>query len=173
MKQYKLGLILGRFQGVHKGHESIINQALELCENVLIFVGSSDKSGTKDNPFSYDLRYELLNKIYGEKIKIYPLPDLGVGNVPKWGDYVIENAKKVIGKPNIIIYGEEPKCNTWFKNYPDISYISVDRSIVNINASKLREIILLDNKELFENYTNQAIHDLYPILREQLIKSQK
>ena len=116
MKQYKIGLVLGRFQGVHFGHESIIEHALALCEEVLVFIGSSDKSGTKENPFPYELRYNMLHDIYKDSIHIYPLPDLGVGNVPKWGDYVIENAIKVLGKPDLIIYGEEPKLNTWYKN---------------------------------------------------------
>lgn len=51
MKQFKKGLILGRFQTLHKGHEYIIDKALDLCEEVLILIGSSDKSGTIENPF--------------------------------------------------------------------------------------------------------------------------
>ena len=43
MKKYKLGMILGRFQIFHKGHESIINKALELCDEVIILIGSADK----------------------------------------------------------------------------------------------------------------------------------
>ena len=52
MKKYKTGLVLGRFQTFHKGHEYIINKALEICDKVLVFIGSSDKSGTIENPFS-------------------------------------------------------------------------------------------------------------------------
>ena len=84
MKQYKTGLVIGRFQPIHIGHEKIINKALELCDKVIVFVGSSDKSGTKDNPLSYDFRKGLLELIYGNNIEIYPLKDLGVGNVFAW-----------------------------------------------------------------------------------------
>lgn len=168
MKQYKLGLVLGRFQGIHKGHEEIINEAMKLCDKVLIFIGSSDKSGTVDNPFPYELRYNMLHDIYKDSVYIYPLPDLGVGNVPKWGDYVIEEAKKVVGKPDLIIYGEEPKVNTWYKNYSDIAYIGIDRGIVKINATTLRQFIKEDKKEEFFKYTNKEIHKYYDELKKYL-----
>ena len=117
MKKYKIGLVLGRFQGIHMGHESIINQAIDLCEEVLILIGSSDKFGTRENPFPYELRYQMLYDIFKDKVHIHPLPDLGVGNVPSWGDYVISNAIKVLGKPDLIVQGKEVKTNTWYKNY--------------------------------------------------------
>ena len=62
MKKYKTGLVLGRFQTFHKGHEYIINKALEICSKVLVFIGSSDKYGTQENPFSYELRKKLIKK---------------------------------------------------------------------------------------------------------------
>lgn len=171
MKKYKLGLVLGRFQGVHIGHESIINNALELCDSVLIFIGSADKCGTKENPFPLELRYKMLKDIFNdERIHIYPLDDLGVGNVPSWGDYVIDNAIKVIGKPDLIIQGKEVKTNTWYKNFTDISFLEIDRGIVPINATRLRGFILDDNKEEFEKYTNPKIHKYYDELRKYLLE---
>ena len=34
------------------------------------------------NPFSYEFREIIIKEIYGDKVIIRPLPDLGVGNVP-------------------------------------------------------------------------------------------
>ena len=34
----KCGMIVGRFQHIHKGHEKLINIALDKCERVLVFV---------------------------------------------------------------------------------------------------------------------------------------
>lgn len=171
MKKYKLGLVLGRFQGVHIGHESIINQALDLCDEVLIFIGSADKSNTKENPFPIDLRMKMLTDIFKDKrVHIHPLDDLGVGNVPSWGDYVILNAIKVIGKPDLIIQGIEVKTNTWYKNFTDINFLEVDRGIVPINATTLRSFILDDKKSEFEKYTNSKIHKYYDELRKYLLE---
>ena len=170
MKQYKLGLVLGRFQGVHIGHESIIEHALALCDKVLVFIGSSDKEGTKENPFPYSIRYNMLHDIYKDSISIFPLPDLGVGNVPKWGDYVIENAVKVLGKPDLILYGEEPKLNTWYKNYSELSYMSIDRKLIPMNGTTLRSFIRKNKKEEFEKYTNPLIHKYFDELRKYLLE---
>ena len=73
MKSYKLGITIGRFQTFHKGHQVMIDKAIELCEKVGVFIGSSQESGTNKNPFSYEMRESILKKIYGDRISIYPL----------------------------------------------------------------------------------------------------
>ena len=49
MKPYKLGITVGRFQTFHKGHQVMIDKAIELCDKVGVFVGSSQESGTNKN----------------------------------------------------------------------------------------------------------------------------
>ena len=49
MKPYDVGVICGRFQTFHIGHESLVNTALTLCDRVLILVGSSQECGTERN----------------------------------------------------------------------------------------------------------------------------
>ena len=50
MKPYNSGIIVGRFQTFHNGHKDMIDRAVELCEEVGIFIGSSQESGTFKNP---------------------------------------------------------------------------------------------------------------------------
>ena len=64
-KAFKLGIIVGRFQTFHVGHECVVNKAVQLCERVGIFVGSSQEEGTLKNPFSYEMRKNILRKILG------------------------------------------------------------------------------------------------------------
>ena len=121
-RPYRLGLVLGRFQGLHIGHEAVIRKALSVCDRVIVMIGSADKEGTAHDPFSAKLRREMLTAVFPRLTKsgrviLVPLPDLGVGNVPAWGDYVIANAKKAVGVPECIVYGDEDKCRTWFPNY--------------------------------------------------------
>ena len=42
MRPYRLGLVLGRFQGLHIGHEAIIRRALAVCDRVIVMIGSAD-----------------------------------------------------------------------------------------------------------------------------------
>ena len=93
-KPFSLGILVGRFQTIHTGHEQMIRTALALCGRVGIFVGSSQESGTANNPFPYATRERLLRLLFGEQIQVFPLPDIGVGNNGTWGDYVLENVKK-------------------------------------------------------------------------------
>lgn len=167
----RLGLVLGRFQIFHKGHELIINKALETCDKVLIFIGSSDKKDTFDNPFDYEFRKEIIETIYdSDKIIIAPLPDLGVGNVSLWGDYVIDNAKKIIGMPDVIIYGKEDKCESWYSNFSELEYIRVDRNDIDISSTKLKQIILDDDYDNYLKYVNEKIVKYYDVIKEELKK---
>ena len=88
MKPFALGILVGRFQVVHAGHEQMIRTAMALCDRVGIFIGSSQESGTSKNPFPYALRRQLLENLFGGGVEIYPLPDIGVGNTagsfPAW-----------------------------------------------------------------------------------------
>ena len=90
-KPFSLGILVGRFQTIHAGHELMIETALSLCKQVGIFVGSSQEAGTAQNPFSYETREKLLRLLFGEQVQIFPLPDIGVGNNGTWGEYVLEN----------------------------------------------------------------------------------
>ena len=173
MKQYKKGLILGRFQLLHLGHEYIINKALEVCDEVLILIGSSDKSNTTENPYDYETRKSMLEVVYGDKIKIAPLTDLGVGNVPAWGEYVLENAEKINGFPDCIVYGIEAKCETWFSEEikKKITFIKVDRGDIKIDASTLRSYMYDNEYDKWKKYVNPLLHKYYSMLRIGLIKA--
>lgn len=177
MKKYKTGLVLGRFQTFHKGHEYIINKALEICDKVLVFIGSSDKSGTIENPFSYELREKLIKKIYGneiveKKLIISPLADLGAGNVTKWGDYLFCEAEKILRKVDCIVYGEESKCKSWFseKIKKSVNFIVISRDDIKINASTLREHMRKNDFESWKKFVNEKNWGEFGKMREILIK---
>ena len=105
-KAFKLGIIVGRFQTFHTGHKYMVDKACAVCDRVGILVGSSQESGTLKNPFSYEMRREMLKKVFGDRVRIEPLPDIGVGNNSKWGDYVLQNVQRRFGKaPDLLVSG--------------------------------------------------------------------
>ncbi len=172
MKEYKLGLVLGRFQLFHKGHELIIDTALKHCEKVLIFIGSSDKENTFKNPFNYGFRKKIIEEVYhnNNDIIIAPLPDLGVGDVPLWGKYVIDSAIKAFGMPDCIIYGAEDKCEHWYTDYQNLAYLRVDRGEIEISSTKLKEIIINDDYDSFKKFVNNNIFKYYDYIRKTLLE---
>lgn len=77
MKPYDVGMICGRFQTFHKGHESLVKTGLELCDRVLILIGSAQECGTERNPLNINTRTKMLKEIYGDNsnIMIYGLSE--------------------------------------------------------------------------------------------------
>jgi cytidyltransferase-like protein len=174
-KPFRLGILVGRFQTIHCGHEQMIRIAAALCERVAIFVGSSQESGTQKNPFSYELRREMLTKVFGDSIAVYPLPDIHVGNTARWGDYVIESVRERCGEaPDLFVSGKEERRVSWFdsENGAHIAELTIPKTI-EISASRMRELFLADDRGGWRSYTPAALWDDYGRLREIVIKSQE
>ena len=147
MKKFKLGFIVGRFQFFHEGHKSLVDYGLENCEKFVILVGSCDKSRTKDNPFTFEERKEMIQTIYGDKVIVLPVLDLGIGYVPQWGDYLINTIKFNVGEePDFYIGGSEVGRDNWIV-YHDITQILVSRKIIPCSATDMRENLAKANLE--------------------------
>lgn len=167
--KYKNALIVGRFNTFHKGHESLVEKALEIAENVHIFVGSAQEQGTLRNPLPAVLRRFLINEIYKEQknIKIYELNDLTNENdiTPEWGKYLIKTVTKKIGKkPDLMIFGNDESRNNWFAEEDNLPSVVLSREEIPISATQIREAIKIGNKEVFFENTNTKIHKHYDLL---------
>lgn len=174
-KPYDLGILLGRFQTFHKGHQEMIDKALELCGRVGIFIGSSQESGTNKNPFPYEMRKEMLQRIYGDKVSIYPLPDIGVGNNSKWGDYVIDNVIKYFAsKPDLFISGKEERRNDWLGSAAgnSIAELYIPKSI-DISSSRMREFIIAYDFDSWKEYCDERLWDLFDEMRNIILSAYK
>ena len=174
-KPFSLGILVGRFQTPHLGHEQMIETAEALCDRVGIFIGSSQESGTAKNPFPYALRRQMLTNLYGDRVEIYPLPDIGVGNVAAWGDYVLENVRARFGRlPDLLVSGKEARRLDWFDSVAGvrIAELYIPKTI-DVSASQMRALLSRDDRAQWERYVNPKIHSLYPMLRELVLSAQE
>lgn len=73
VKKYKSSLVLGKFLPSHLGHFYLIDTALENSEEVHVILCHNS---TQSIPGQ--LRYETLNQIYKDKIKLYLFDDTGL-----------------------------------------------------------------------------------------------
>ena len=170
-KPYELGFLLGRFQPVHIGHEDMIDQAISMCREVAVFIGSSQESGTAINPLSFEQRKELIENVYGKSVKVYPIPDIGVGNVSEWGEYVLKTVENRCGKaPDLFISGKEERRLEWFNGEKGkaLSEWIIPKTI-DISASRLREMLILGDE--WKKYVNPKNIEKYESLKEQFIKT--
>ena len=79
------GLFIGRFQPFHKGHLATVKFALEKVEQLVIVVGSAQKSHEPRNPFTAGERIRMIKESIdtdGEtdvrRVLIIPVPDTDV-----------------------------------------------------------------------------------------------
>ncbi len=79
------GLFIGRFQPFHKGHLLTVKFALGRVDELVIVVGSSQKSHEPRNPFTAGERIRMIKEsldVDGEidvrRILIIPIPDIDV-----------------------------------------------------------------------------------------------
>jgi len=74
------GLIVGRFQPLHKGHLAAIREALRKCDELIVVIGSAEDSHTERNPFTAGERFQMLLSSLTSKersrILIVPVRDL-------------------------------------------------------------------------------------------------
>lgn len=176
IKPYDTGLVCGRFQTFHKGHERLIDTGLLLCDRVLILIGSAQECGTERNPFNINTRTKILKAIYGDRpeIMIYGLPDLTNENdiCPEWGRYLLDNVDRYIHKnPEIMIYGNDESRSQWFdkKDLSDTAELIVNRQSLPISATMVRQAMAKDERKLWMSYVNPHIHKLYDELRAELM----
>ena len=169
-KPFDLGVIVGRFQVLHKGHGDIIRKALQLCKETAIFVGSSQESGTLKNPFSYEIRKELLLTAFPE-LSVYPLPDIGVGNTYAWGDYVLQNICEHCGRyPELFVSGRESRRTSWIDESWNIGELFIPKTI-DISATKMIRFVIEDDQKSWETYIEPALTDRYFLFRENILAS--
>lgn len=176
MKPYDIGMICGRFQTFHIGHESLIDTALKLCDRILILVGSAQECGTERNPLNIDTRIKMLRAIYGndESIIIKGLSDLTNENDirPEWGRYLLDNVDRYIYKvPELMIYGNDESRSKWFdpEDIRDVTEIIVNRGRIPISATEVRKLMVKDNRREWQKWVNPKLHKMYDEIRGELM----
>lgn len=176
LKAYDCGMICGRFQTFHIGHESLVETGLKLCDRVLILVGSSQESGTERNPYDLATRMDMLHAIYGdgERIMMHGIADLTNENDirPEWGRYLLDHVDRYLYKaPELMIYGNDEARSRWFdpEDIRDTSEFIVNRGRIPISATMVREAMMFDERKKWMSMVNSRLHKMYDRLRAELM----
>jgi nicotinamide-nucleotide adenylyltransferase len=72
-------LFIGRFQPLHLGHVKAVSYILKREERLILGVGSSQYSGTWENPFTAEERKRMIEKVFAEereRITVVFIPDV-------------------------------------------------------------------------------------------------
>lgn len=177
-KVYDTGLLVGRFQTFHKGHQKLVDTGLMLCDRLLVLIGSSQECGTERNPLNINTRTEMLRTVYPtDRVMIYAIPDLTDENDirPEWGDYLMEAVDRYIYKaPELMIYGNDDSRSKWFSKEAIIntSEFIVNRGAIPISATMLRELMVKNDRKEWMKWVDPKLHKMYDRLRNELMTVQ-
>jgi len=174
---FKYGIVVGRFQHIHIGHEKLIDIGLNICNKLLVFITVSDKGENEKNPYTYEYRKSLLEIIYNDEIKngkmiIAPMNDVTILDT-SWGEEVLNEAKTILGEyPSCIIYGKDKNILKCFPKemVDNLTEVVVDRNSLKISATEMRKLLLENNEKEWQKYANPKIYNKYNELKNKLEK---
>lgn len=85
-------LFIGRFQPFHNGHLHAVERILKISKKVIIAIGSTQESGTSENPWTAEQRIQMIEaalnekKISKKKYEIVLVPN--INNEALWVEHV-------------------------------------------------------------------------------------
>lgn len=84
------GLIVGRFQPLHKGHLSAIREALGKCDDLIVVIGSAEDSHIERNPFTAGERFQMLisSLTPKERSRIFIVPIRDLNRFSVWVSHI-------------------------------------------------------------------------------------
>lgn len=111
------GIVLGRFQPFHNGHEYLLLKALEVFQTVTVAIGSAQEEWTTNNPFSFDERKAMIESWaaemdLNERITVVGVED--INDPPNW----VEHASKAHGEGTLVTSDENTKELYASKEFP-------------------------------------------------------
>lgn len=113
----RVGLAVMRMQPMHNGHSELLSWMTRECEDVYVGLGSCDKSATRSNPLNFDVRKAAIQNVFGTRIKVFPLADLGATTgTNDWADYVLDKVHKIGLKDPTDYYAGSKADAMWYKD---------------------------------------------------------
>lgn len=116
MKNENVYVYIGRFQPAHRGHEAVLEHAIQQADRVIVLVGSAEQARSPKNPFTFTERAKVLDGITTRlaqdewakgrrvNIDILPVHDF-VYNNQKWLMEVQEQVRSCTKSENITLTG--------------------------------------------------------------------
>lgn len=154
-----IGVILARFQPIHNGHLALVKKAAFENDEVHVFIGSADKFNAR-NPIPISMRSDFAIKAFkdaGLDVNVHWLDDLSNenDNSHDWGFYLYSKIVTEIQQSNFTIYYSDgfEIITSWFpgfilRNNISLSLLARNATESGISATKVREMIILDDPRL-------------------------
>lgn len=172
-KPWDLLVFIGRFQPLHQGHLHIVSEALQQTKHLLILIGSSNRSRSVKNPFTFNEREQLFKTAVAnelandslQRITFSPLADT-LYNDRLWQAATLEEIDKVkrlthAEDDRVAVVGYDKDESSYYLScFPQLGFVAIS-NYKNLSATPFRESYLrLDSKNSPESLKRE--HDVFP-----------
>jgi nicotinamide-nucleotide adenylyltransferase len=145
-------LYIGRFQPYHLGHHSVIQEIASEADEVIICIGSAQRSHEIENPFTAGERYLMISKSLRESdiLNFYIVPILDVN----WNAVWVSHVESLI-PPVDVVFTNNPLIGRLFqeRGYKVRAPLMFNRK--EYSGSEIRRRILKDKS--WERLVPQAV----------------
>lgn len=161
------GLFVGRFQPFHLGHLATIKFALRHVEELVIVIGSAQKSHELRNPFTAGERIQMIkgslnadDEVDLKRIVLIPVADVGVHSL--WTHYV----DILVPSYEVVFTNDNFTC-LLFKERGTKVVRPILRQRKELSATEIRSRIARDAdwKKLVTPHTVKIVEDIHGIAR--------
>lgn len=155
-KQYKVAVVIGRFQPFHNQHAALITKGFEIANNVVVLVGGAFKPRTPKDPFTFIERTDMIGDWYLENHKSFGEAELAIQPIR---DYMYsdttwaENVQRTVAaeftaeNTEIVIVGcNKDESSFYLKMFPQWA-LHEEPYNEHIDATQIREL-LYDDRSL-------------------------
>lgn len=139
---YNNAVVIGRFQPFHKGHQHLVNEALDRAKNVHIFVTSYDYRTFK-NPFSFQEIKSWLQVLfcdYKDRLYIHKIVDIP-GDDQAWKMQILQKMEYA-GEDAILVGFKKDDSSYYLDLFPEFQFeqqFYIDR----IDATTIRKYFFM------------------------------
>jgi len=163
----KKALFIGRFQPFHNGHFEAIKKLLKKYKEVVVVIGSSEDSFTKENPFTCGERVDMIRACFPgrdlAKLIVVPVPDLNDNTV--WVDHVLAHIPQVSE-----VYSNNPLVRMLFSKHGVLVRSTEPHERERNEGSSIRKLMSDGDKTWTRHVPKKAVAYLETIDAEKRMK---
>ncbi|MDD4963632.1 MAG: bifunctional nicotinamide-nucleotide adenylyltransferase/Nudix hydroxylase [Gallionella sp.] len=141
---FDIAVLIGRFQPFHKGHQALLNLALQSAARVIVILGSSHQARNAKNPFTWQERAAMiastLDESGNERVSFVPVRDYYDDKLWRTAVNCAVNEHCNESRCNIALVGFNKDASSYYlTRFPDWSFIELPK-IEQIDATSARQI---------------------------------
>lgn len=143
-RPHHTAVVIGRLQIFHRGHATLLRQALEQAEQVIIVLGSSFAARSSKNPFTWEERANMVRATLTaqQQARVAFVPVRDYADLPRWAAAVQRGVVSHGPQPQrtVLVGFRKDATSDYLNHFPQWQLHLVQQE-VDIDATNLRRVL--------------------------------